>query len=136
LILCHLRRKMIRHQKGQALVEMALIIPLLLVLLLGIFEFGRLFNAYLTVQHATREAARVGVLGASDSEIIALVATRAVTLDPALLSVAVSPSEADRDTGTVMTVTVDYTFQVVMPFISTLLGTGIPIRSALSMRVE
>jgi len=136
LIICQLRRKLLRDTNGQALVETALVIPLLLLLLLGVFEFGRLFNAYMTVQHAAREGARLGVLGATDAEIIAQVQANAVTLSADQLTVAVSPSEGSRATGTILTVTVDYSFEVVIPLISEFLGAGIPIRSALSMRVE
>ena len=41
-------------QKGQGLVEFALILPLLLLMFFGILEFGRIFQAYITVQHAVR----------------------------------------------------------------------------------
>jgi hypothetical protein len=50
-------------QKGQGLVEFALILPLLLLMVFGIIEFGRMFQAYLTLQHAAREAARYAVTG-------------------------------------------------------------------------
>ncbi|MCB9098319.1 MAG: pilus assembly protein [Anaerolineales bacterium] len=53
----------IRKQKGQALVEIALGLPLLLLLLLGIIEGARVAWAYITVQQAAREAARYAVTG-------------------------------------------------------------------------
>jgi len=49
--------------KGQGLVEFALILPLLLMLILGIIEGGRIIWAYVTVQNAAREAARYAVTG-------------------------------------------------------------------------
>ena len=49
-----------RGQTGQAMVEFALAVPLLLTLAFGIMEFGRLFFAYSSVVTATREAARYG----------------------------------------------------------------------------
>lgn len=55
---------MIRNrQKGQGLTEFALILPILLLLLLGIIEAGRIIWAYITVQTAAREAARYAVTG-------------------------------------------------------------------------
>ncbi|MCB0223367.1 MAG: pilus assembly protein, partial [Anaerolineae bacterium] len=54
---------MIRKQKGQALVELALGLPLLLLLLLGIIEGARVAWAFITVQQAAREAARYAVTG-------------------------------------------------------------------------
>ena len=46
-----------RSSRGQSFVEFALILPLLLVLLLGIADFGRVFNAGIVVESATRNAA-------------------------------------------------------------------------------
>ena len=55
---------MLRNKgKGQGLVEFALILPILLMLLLGIVEGGRIIWAYVTVQNAAREATRYAVTG-------------------------------------------------------------------------
>ena len=48
------------QSKGQSLVEFALVLPILLLLLLGIIEAGRLFFIYNAVTTASREAARYG----------------------------------------------------------------------------
>lgn len=62
-------------EKGQALAEFALIIPVLLILLVGIFEIGYGLNSYLTVVDAARDGARLGAKGsASDADITALIA--------------------------------------------------------------
>lgn len=45
-------------QKGQSLVELALVFPLLLLILLGIIDFGRVYFAYVTITNASREGAR------------------------------------------------------------------------------
>jgi hypothetical protein len=45
-------------QRGQSLVEVALLFPVLLILLSGLLEFGFLLNEYLTLQDAVRNAAR------------------------------------------------------------------------------
>ncbi|MEH7225121.1 TadE/TadG family type IV pilus assembly protein [Bacillus sp. JJ1566] len=54
-----------KSQKGQSLVETALILPILLMLIFGITDFGRIFHAYLTLDHAGREAARVATVGSN-----------------------------------------------------------------------
>ena len=56
-------------QKGQGLVEFALVLPLLLLLISGIVEFGRMFAIYNGVSNASREAVRWGsVVGDSDPD--------------------------------------------------------------------
>jgi regulation of enolase protein 1 (concanavalin A-like superfamily) len=52
---------MLKRQKGQGLVEFALISPVLLVVILAIIEAALVFQGYLTVRHAAREAARWAV---------------------------------------------------------------------------
>lgn len=47
-----------RKESGAAMVEMALVTPLLLILVLGIIEFGWLFGQFNDIRHAVRETAR------------------------------------------------------------------------------
>jgi hypothetical protein len=47
-----------RDESGQNLVEFALLLPILLLILMGIMQFGLIFNAYVTLNNAVREGAR------------------------------------------------------------------------------
>ncbi|MDP2871772.1 MAG: pilus assembly protein [Bacillota bacterium] len=125
-----------KDRRGQAVVELALIIPVLLLLVLGVVEFGRLFNAYMTVQHAAREGARLGILGATDNEIMNRVLQNTVTLDPAQVVIGIAPAAGSRPSGSILTVSVSYNFRVLMPLLSSVVGSTIPITATLSMRVE
>jgi Flp pilus assembly protein TadG len=49
-------------QAGQSLVEFALVLPLLLILLLGIIEFGLLLYDQAVITNAAREGARAGIV--------------------------------------------------------------------------
>jgi hypothetical protein len=51
-----------RRDSGQAVIEMALTLPLLLLIVFGIFDFGFMFQRYEVVTNAAREGARLGVL--------------------------------------------------------------------------
>lgn len=55
-------KKIIKNEKAQALVEFTLIFPILILLILGMIEFGWLLNAKITLNSAAREGARVGAV--------------------------------------------------------------------------
>ena len=55
-------------QRGSAIVEMALLAPVLLLVLIGVIEMGLLFFTNLTMQYAVREGARYAVTGLSDAD--------------------------------------------------------------------
>jgi Flp pilus assembly protein TadG len=71
----HVRRRRARlGERGQGLVEMAMMLPLMLVLVVGIVEVAAGYNAYTTVVSASRDGARLGSKGsANDSAVQALV---------------------------------------------------------------
>jgi Flp pilus assembly protein TadG len=50
--------KLLRDESGAALVEFALVLPLVLVLLLGLMDFGRAFNHWIDSTHLANVAAR------------------------------------------------------------------------------
>jgi len=65
------QRKMCRlaAQKGQSVVEFALLVPFLLILMMGIIEFGYLINCHVSVANATREGARAAALGRTPTQV-------------------------------------------------------------------
>lgn len=48
--------------RGQSLVEFALVLVPLLLLILGVIQFGLIFNSYVTMTNAAREGARTGTI--------------------------------------------------------------------------
>jgi hypothetical protein len=50
------------HRSGQSVVEFALVAPIMIVLLVGIFDFSRVFTTMLSVESAAREAADFGTM--------------------------------------------------------------------------
>lgn len=93
--------------RGAAAVEFAMLLPLLLLVLFGIVEYGSIFNAQLSLQHAAREGVREMVItGETDAARDAAVAA-AVGLDPDAMEVLVTPEAACSGTEPV-TVEVRY----------------------------
>lgn len=86
-----------RHrQRGQGLVEIALVLPLLLLIFMGIFDFGRAVFAYNTATNAAREAARLAIV----NQDVTRIEQRARQLAPAtpVDSVDIAFYEAGSDT--------------------------------------
>jgi len=117
-------------QAGQALVEMAVMLPLLLLLAFGVYELGRGFHAYITVIHAAREGARVAMDGATtDAQIVAVAKAAASPLQ--LSDVTVSRTSSQT------TVQVTYKFQANVTLVGALIGGGsgtLDIRRAMVSR--
>lgn len=63
--------------RGAAIAEFALIVPLLVILIVGIFEFGRFLNIQIALQGAAREGARALALGKTSAEVSTAVTTSA-----------------------------------------------------------
>jgi Flp pilus assembly protein TadG len=95
-------------QRGAALVEMALILPVLVLLLMGIFEFGRAYNAKITLTHATREAVRELAISGDPAEASATLAASVNPLDPNLVSMSSTP--CNRGEPTSVTATYPFTY--------------------------
>ena len=126
-----IRRKGSRSgEKGQALVEFAIIIPILLAVLLGIVEFARAWQIQQVVTNAAREGARVGVINTNGlAEVDAAIQVY-------LQSANMDMSQADWTTGTVLssvsgdpdtvTVSYNYTYRLFGPVINLLGGGGTP----------
>jgi Flp pilus assembly protein TadG len=55
-------RGRIRSERGTALAELAIVMPLLLVLLLGMLDFGKAFNEWMTQTHLAAEGARLAAV--------------------------------------------------------------------------
>lgn len=55
--------KILSGEKGTSAVEFAIILPILIMLVFGIIQFGLVFNKYIAITHATREGARLAAVG-------------------------------------------------------------------------
>jgi len=130
--------KLRRDKKGQAMVEFALILPLLLFLLMTIFEFGNIFHSYLLVTSASREGARMGVVGHTDTAITERVHEICSTINTAQLTVVVKPEDDPliRKRGVKLTVNVDYEVPLITPLLNYILPDPFPIKATSIMRIE
>lgn len=133
----------LRDDRGQAIVEFALVAPLLLLLIMGIVEFGRAWNAHQVITDAAREGARYVVI---DNPLVTVDSARTVIenalgragLDPNVTGVVIDITEG-VNTGDPSIVNITYPWQ--FRFLGPLLGWAladatIELKTSFVMRTE
>ena len=113
------------RESGQAVVELALVLPIMLLLLVGIVQFGSVFRDYIALTDATRAGARQGSvarsLGGTDQakidSVVATVQKAAVNLNVNNIGITVTPLKVDGTTtgweqGGTVTVRTTYPFKL------------------------
>jgi len=125
-----------RRSRGQAMVEFTLILPLLLLLILGIYQFGQTYADYIQVTNAARDGGRKALVSRSDASGVADVVTAAKNatwwLDKNQTTVTVSPGQP-WTTGQTVTVTVTYPYSINLLGFVVASGT---LKSATTVRME
>ena len=132
-------RRRLRNESGQAVVEFALVVPLICLLIVAIFHFGKVMNYWLDLNHVASEGARKAAVNtfASDGEYDTYLRDRLETTElrtggtssipnPATIAVCLTEGPDVGDPVTVQ-VTADYS----LPF-----GATITLRGNATMRME
>lgn len=131
-----------RRRQGQSLVEFAVVLPVFLLVLAGIVDFGLGLYSQMTVINAAREGARLGVVDPKDTAgITARVDAMAGGLDKSQLVINVNckkPSGSGvacsvAEEGDSVVVEVDYTYRLIWPLA---LGNSLGLSSTVQMRIE
>jgi len=128
-------RSIFRSQKGQNLIEFALVLPILLLVVFGIAEFGRAWMTRNIMTGAAREAARIAAVPPPGGSVAAAEARGNSILSTAGIATTVTVTDLGVSFGTV-TATVNYAFPVA---IAGFFGSGVatfPLSSSTSMRRE
>ncbi len=120
-------------ERGQELVEYALILPIMLLILMSILDLGRAVYYYSAIHNSAREGARYGIINPEDpAGIEAVVRNKAVVLNPIDLTVVIILPDEDT-----VQVTVTYQFTAITPIAGILLGENvITLGSRAAMRIE
>lgn len=104
-------------RRGAQMVEFALTFLMFLMLVVGIFEGGRMVWTYTTLSHAARQGSRAAIVHgernpwADDAPVTAAVRAQAIGLPASSVSVTTTWSDTDKKGGSVVTVTASYPLQ-------------------------
>jgi Flp pilus assembly protein TadG len=116
-----------REQRGAVAVEFALILPLMLMLILGIIEFGIGYHSWDTTQNAVREGARLAAVDPSETNIEQRVRGTSSFLNQSQLVVdiecsppgggafAACPAAVDWDEGDIVRIKATYAYDWITP---------------------
>ncbi len=120
----NLRRRLSRSESGQALAEFALVVPVLLLMLIGVIEFGRAWNSQQVLTDAAREGCRQAVVfdpavTQADVEFTIKNAMARAALDSAAATITF-PNGFKTGAGNLTVVRITYPYQ--FRFLSTLIA--------------
>jgi Flp pilus assembly protein TadG len=111
-------RRFIRNQRGSALLETAITIPIVLLVSVAIFEFGRAYQTWQVLTNAAREGARVAVIsGSTDQQVQDTVRnylTSGNITNPGSAAINIDRAVAINATDTASRITVNYPFSFIV----------------------
>ena len=124
-----------RDTRGVVIVETAIVLPIFILVLIGTLEFGLIFHNYLILQNASREGARYGAIGRTQSEIDQRVRDYAFSLNDPGLNVEIANAQGSR--GGTLEVRATYPLPLITPLMQTLTGNpGITLAAESFVRLE
>ncbi len=143
-------KKMLHDQKGVAAVEFAIVVPLLVVFIFGIIEFGLVFYNKAMITNASREAARAGIVFRDPSVTIAEIQTVVANYCNGMLVTFGGPTNATTTVPSgecvnhgdelVVNVAYQYDFLMIPDFLAAFFGGNIPdpinVSTSTTMRCE
>jgi Flp pilus assembly protein TadG len=134
--------RFLKNERGTALIETALTLPLVLLVSVGIFEFGRAYQVFQVCTNAAREGARIAVLpGTTDADVkdrvTAYIKAGQVTQSPNPSWVVIDHTKTVSIGGTTapatqVTINYPFTFMVLNP-VAKMVAHGSTLGSAFTM---
>jgi Flp pilus assembly protein TadG len=129
--------KRMRNERGAALIEAAITVPVILLISVGIFEFGRAYQTQQVLTNAAREGARMAVITASTDDAIRtrvrnyMQAGSLPNYATATINVTRSVAMTGSDTGSQISIQYPFQFMVLNPVVKLIAPsdnkTGAPI---------
>ena len=133
-----MRRQLRKNERGAALIETAITIPIILLISVGIFEFGRAYQTWQVLTNAAREGARQAVLvEKSDADVQSTVQNymKAGGLPKYATAGVVIDRNVALGTNTASRVTINYPFQfMVLNGVAKLISSGSKAGNSLTMQ--
>lgn len=129
--------KFLKNEKGQSMVEFALVLPILVWLVFGLIDFGWLFFNRLAIENGAREGARYAAVNAADCTDLEVLKGEIRGQVASLVSTSYDVEVTPSTDGRYITVTVTSNVPVLTPVIGAFYsGNVCPMSSAVEMHIE
>ncbi len=142
-------KRTLGSQRAQSLVEFSLVLPLLMILVFGIIDFGMGFHSWMTMSNAAREGARIAATHAASSgsvhcsplpasgTIERRICDTAANLNPSKITMTVTNADPGGiKSGQAVTVLVVYTYDMITPFAAYVHVSPLTMTTSVQMRLE
>lgn len=144
----------LRDQGGAVVVEFALIVPMLLLVVFGVLDFGYMLNRSTVVSNASRDGARVASLGGTHADILGTITSELAAagiptsspttvikidckkVDGTACNATSTSYDTQAESGATALVTVTYNYAYITPLISQIFGSTQSLVQPTQMRVE
>lgn len=125
-----------KKKKGQAILELALVLPIILIIFCAIVDYGRILHAKTQLNLVAQEGVRLGGLGKSDCEVENYIKDKVTLKDVDSINVQLTPDYASRESGDYLTLRITYKVNYITPLMNIFLPSPCEISTESTIRVE
>lgn len=143
------QRRIFKRERGQSMVELALVLLLILIILAGVVDLGRMMYQYLSMRDAAQEGAGYGAMfpnycadiinrvrnNLPDNTYGVIVSVDTISCESAWTVDKVKPLPVHGCEGKEIKVTLTHQFDVTMPVLSTFTGPTVPMHVEIKSRI-
>lgn len=129
-------RRWFRGERGQAMVETAIVLPVVILLVFAVLDAGRIFSAWIVVTNGAREGARAASARDNQANILARIDIAMAGVDNYVPTITTADGNIPGPSGTPVTVSVDSDITLVTPLMAQFFGALVTVTGSATMQLE
>ena len=129
-------RRMLRSERGQAMVEMAIALPVFILIMVAVLDAGRVFNVWITVTNGAREGARAAATRQTEPEILDRIDQAMIGLAYDAPVITTDDGQIPGPSGSPVTVVIGSDVTIITPVISQIMGAIVHLEGRSTMQLE
>ena len=129
-------RRLLRSERGQAMVEMAIALPVFILIMVAVLDAGRVFNVWITVTNGAREGARAAATRQTEPEILDRIDQAMIGLAYDAPVITTDDGQIPGPSGSPVTVVIGSDVTIITPVISQIMGAIVHLEGRSTMQLE